>query len=844
MIKKLTLLTAALALSSLSFAQKPVTYVDKNGICRYSEDNKEVTAFGLNYTLPFSASYRLHSDLNLSIKESIDADVYHFTRMNMDLYRIHVWECQFTDKEGNLVQNDHLYWFDYLIAKLKEHNVKVFLTPLSFNTFNNDGRFESFVDVYGEKAGCLKNRDAYPAQERYLEQLVSHINPFTGKTYAEDENIIAYEICNEPNVGWVDNTKQLQEYIERMKAAIRKGGSKVPVLYNVSGSSAYANEICATSVEGVTMQWYPTGLFERRSQFGNFMPHTDKYMTTPLDNAKGSKSKTRFVYEYSPSSDHNYSALYPAMARSFREAGVQAAAYFAYDAMQVAHLNMNYASHYLSFVYTPSEAMGMKIASEIFHSTPLYKSYGRYPDNLEFDHYKLDAVKDYAQMVSDDKFFYTEDTNTNPKNISTLKEIAGVGSSPIVSYEGNGIYLLDKLEDGVWRLEVMPDAVDVYDVMTNGEYSRSATVNLWRNNSMTLNLPDIGKSFNIEGLNSGNKLSCRAENGLFSVTPGAYLIYKDGKKAEWNSSSKFKTIALGDYYAPAQNCDSLYVMCDVPSVVSSGSKCAISAQIATSDNVEKVMVTLVDAAKNRVALEMQKIDNYNYSVDFPQELASKPTTYKCNISVVTDKKSKSFPTAQPFSVDSKGFNRYYSWDIEVVDGADAVEIFDAEDSCYDLFAENSKSIVSTSNSIEDNLRYLNIIPNGVKATEEHFSIYHYAHKILEPRNNDLASKKEIVVDGYALSGENCELRLSLIMLDGSSYDATIKMIPSQKRYIVSLDEFKLEERILIPNQFPSYQRKSMQPTKNMPFSLNNLEQVQFNVCANSKGVAVGRIFAR
>ena len=59
--------------------------------------------------------------------------------------------------------------------------------------------------------------------------------------------------------------------------------------------------------------------------------------------------------------------MYPAMALAFREAGIQMAAQFAYDAMCWAPYNTNYGTHFMNLAYAPHKAISLKIASAIFH---------------------------------------------------------------------------------------------------------------------------------------------------------------------------------------------------------------------------------------------------------------------------------------------------------------------------------------------------------------------------------------------------------------------------------------------------------------------------------------------
>ena len=70
-----------------------------------------------------------------------------------------------------------------------------------------------------------------------------------------------------------------------------------------------------------------------------------------------------------------------------------------------------------------------------------------------------------SELNNGKKFYYSNHTNTQPKDASQLVSIAGCGSSPIIRYEGTGAYFMDCLEPGVWRLEVMPDAVVVLSLI-------------------------------------------------------------------------------------------------------------------------------------------------------------------------------------------------------------------------------------------------------------------------------------------------------------------------------------------------------------------------------------------
>jgi len=60
------------------------------------------------------------------------------------------------------------------------------------------------------------------------------------------------------------------------------------------------------------------------------------------------------VYEFE-AADIGASYMYPAIIRSFRQAGMQFAAMFSYDPSQIAWSNTEYGTHFMNLLYTPSK---------------------------------------------------------------------------------------------------------------------------------------------------------------------------------------------------------------------------------------------------------------------------------------------------------------------------------------------------------------------------------------------------------------------------------------------------------------------------------------------------------
>src|ERR1700761_1903482 len=173
-------------------------YIDAQGRMRWEKDKSEVYLFGVNYTVPFAYGYRSMKALNKNIEQEIDEDTYHMARMGVDGFRVHIWDTEISDSAGNLIDNEHLKLFDYLLYRLKQRNIKAIITMEAFygdGYPQKDEKSNGFSAKYGKHTAGT-NEDEIKAQENYIKQLVEHTNPYTKINYRDEPNIIAAELNN------------------------------------------------------------------------------------------------------------------------------------------------------------------------------------------------------------------------------------------------------------------------------------------------------------------------------------------------------------------------------------------------------------------------------------------------------------------------------------------------------------------------------------------------------------------------------------------------------------------------------------------------------------------------
>jgi hypothetical protein len=544
-----SLLSAAPAHAQAS-ADRPV-YLDRAGVVRWRDNTQEVTLFGANYVLPTASDYRAAGYLHADRKKMIEEDMAQFARMGWDGLRLTFWgDWEASDSAGNLIANDHLDLLDYLIFRARERGIYLLFSPIQLYSSNwpdalsRDSTTPGFGRVFG-KGRMGTDSGARAAQVNYLRQILNHVNTYTGVALKDEPAILFIELVNEP---WhhPEDLEGSIGYINALTDAVRSTRCQKLVFYNVSQDFKIGEAIRRSRAQGVTFGWYPTGLNSGHELEGNYLRSADAYP----DMLRPELARLpRIVYEFD-SPDLRTGTMYPAMARTFRAVGAQVALMFAYDMLETASRNLGWQTHYLSLVYTPRKAMSAIIAAEAMHRLPRLESYGAYPANTRFGDFHVSSDDNLGELVARDAFLYAGTTKAVPPEPAALRRIAGYGSSSTVSYEGEGIYFLDKVRAGLWRLEVYPDAVPIRDPFEPPSPDKIVTRAISRAWPMTIALPDLGDTFTVQSIPADGRTVGRADTGQFVVTPGVYVLSAAGQVDLASLPIKLGALGFAEYHAP------------------------------------------------------------------------------------------------------------------------------------------------------------------------------------------------------------------------------------------------------------------------------------------------------
>lgn len=833
--KIITTLCCSLAFAGLSSQNEkniPVIDIGKDGVMRWSDSHKEASFYGVNYTLPFAHAYRAMGYLGVDRKEAIDKDVYHLARLGFNAYRIHVWDVEISDGKGDLIVNEHLDLLDYLISKLRERNIRVLITTMT-NFGNgypekniNTGAFSYLYD----KCKIHSTPEAIKAQENYIGQFVQHTNPYTKKAYKDDPYIIGFEINNEPCHS--DTPKQTEDYINTMLQALKNAGNRKPVFYNVSHNMGHVQAYFNTAIKGTTYQWYPIGLVAGHTRKGNFLPFVDNY-AIPFSNVKGFGGKAKAVYEYDPA-DITYSYMYPAMTRTFRSQGFQWITQFAYDPIDMAWANTEYQTHFLNLAYTPNKALSMKIAAEVAYSVPMNTQFAKYPNDTVFHNFRVSYPEDLSELNSSDKFFYSNNTNTKPIVPTSLKEIAGFGSSPVVTYEGTGAYFLDKLEDGIWRLEVMPDAVQVQDPFQKPSLKKEVVTIAWNKWNMSIDLPSLGSNYSVKGINSGNNVTATAQGNSFIVSPGVYLLTKANyiSTAKWEAGSAWKNIKLGEYVAPESRAKTFSVVHSPSKVIEKGESLEIEAQIVGPSFPDSVIIYTDKVSfwvQKNPYVKMQRTHGYTYKAVIPSDMIT-GSVLRYNIVVCKGSADYTYPANIEGSPLDWDFYENSYWETDVVSADSPLQLVRVTDeySGIETYGIPETSYISAQQEASDFQKSTSLLFKiHKKDTDARFYWKKYIKDNLFYRQDALRKAKVVCLSLRKVSGIS-NLNVGFITSDGFSYSSQINIAGGDTVYKIPLQDLKLGETAILPAPYPTFLDRYFSPVTGVPFDIRKIETLELS----------------
>ena len=830
------LLLVCLHCSAQNKSSSRSVYQDSKGVIRWSDSKREVALFGANYCLPSACDFRAAGYFTNNRKAVADADMAHFARMGWDALRLCLWgDYENSDSLGNLVVNEHLDLMDYVIATAKKRGIYFLLSPIVTysSLFPDGGRESKAVNGFStkfRKDELGTNPRAIAAQQNYLKQLLNHVNPYTGIALKDEPNILFIEMINEPTHHSNDIAGSIA-YINALVDAVKSTGCKKLLYHNYTQDMKMAEPISRSRIDGMSFAWYPTGLNRSHTLPGNYLPVVDHFSEEMM--RPELKRLSRIVYEFD-SPDLLNAYMYPAMARSFREVGAQFATMFSYDMLVSAPYNMGWQTHYLNMVYTPKKAVSAMIAAEVMRRTPLYETHGNYPDNTSFGPFRLSYEQDLSEMNTEDYFMYANNTVTKPKNIDRLTKLVGFGSSPVVSYEGQGIYFLDKISTGVWRLEVYPDAVQVCDPFELPAADKVVTRAISREWPMSIRLNELGTKYFVQGINEGNNVRVEAASGTFKVQPGVYILSADKYVSPGALPQSLGFVNMKEFFSPADQRMSIQVIPELPPSLHSSTPQPFRARVISGETPDKVTL-YVRQGRRYAPVVMEKDSGYYYKAMIPANHL-RTGWLECCIVVEAKDGKINYPALTGNSPTAWNYVDEGNWKIAVVDQKTPLKLLtpsaDAGKLNFTRTRESAMGIFNTIPSASSGDAALRL--NFPAGYSNHFKDYAMSLSVGEKirgRGSDARAAKNLLLTARGLNAQQ-QFYVVLVEKDGTSWAQKLMLNADEQAIALPISGFRISKGAMLPIGYPGDWRYWFEPASgrggaNDRLKPENIEWIQF-----------------
>jgi hypothetical protein len=442
----------------------------------------------------------------------------------------------------------------------------------------------------------------------------------------------------------------------------------------------------------------------------------------------------------------------------------------------------------------------------------------------------LNFDKNLAVYNSETSFFYTNSTSEKPKNTEKLKNIAGVGSSSLITYSGTGAYFLDKISAGIWRLEVLPDVIWVNDPFAKASLKKTVAVLQNNQNEIEISLSDLGTSFHISGINIDNIFSEKTTNQKFKIKPGTYLLHAKNDISSINKNQKLGTIFLNEFATTQQEINQTFVVHNPTKSIEKNTDLWITANVISPSKVEKVEVVWPSGYQKTTNYLMEKIDNFLYKVMIPKNNLY-GNEFKYHIVVYTENGEIVFPDNSKGNPIDWDFVPEKKYTTKIVKAAPIIVLFDANQESENNFlwpAQRGYRFETIAHKISSE-NTLAVAVNNLKGKIADFTFKILVEKTIKNDSHHLNSVNSILIEAASGTSKNQKVQIAIQQKNGLVFGKVIELTQEINSISIPFSELKIVPMVLLPRPYPGFQDYWFSSLAPEQFDKSNIEALQISI---------------
>jgi hypothetical protein len=357
----------------------------------------------------------------------------------------------------------------------------------------------------------------------------------------------------------------------------------------------------------------------------------------------------------------------------------------------------------------------------------------------------------------------------------------------------------------------------------------------WHSWPMTIKLNDLGSGFSVMPINEGNNTSVNVQNGSFTISPGTYLVTRNGISPKAKANDRWKNIRLNEFSAPASTVKKTYVLHTPAPETSPAQALTIDATIVAPQDPESVQLYVMAGFRPETFTMIRK-DAHTYSFTIPATLV-REGFLRYYITIKSGGLTTTYPSAtegNPFQWD---FFNDKTYEVPVVAAGKPLYLFNAASDIDELTREwRRNSAITPTGEPGKALMTVRIeslfIPdpenvNGSKNFD--YSLRYNFRNKTAAKPGALKSAKKLIVRGNSIMAQPLKIQIALITKAGSTYGGIIELGTSTGDYEIDLNKLKEVRMVTLPRPYPTFLPYYFIPGDTIPFNIEDAETIQISV---------------